>query len=183
MSELGYTVLQKDENGNNIPAIDWEKTVAIQQRSNSIYINLKGRDRFGIVDPADKYELEEKIITDLYGVRDPKTGRRVIALALHRKDANLLGLGGEHTSADIIFFVHEDFVRDHGESLSTAEGYADTSVGPIFVAAGPGIKEGYEMELFPREVDVAPTAAVLLGVRIPAQCEGCPSYSILTEEL
>ena len=116
-------------------------------------------------------------------MKDPKTGRRVIALALHRKDANLLGLGGEHTSADIIFFVHEDFVRDHGESLSTAEGYADTSVGPIFVAAGAGIKEGFEMTMFPREVDVAPTAAALLGVRMPAQCDGAPVYSILTEEL
>ena len=59
MQKLGYTVLQKDENGNDIPEIDWEKTRAIQQRSNSIFINLKGRDRFGIVDPADKYELEE----------------------------------------------------------------------------------------------------------------------------
>lgn len=183
MQRLGYTVMLKDENGNDIPGIDWDKTVAIQNRSNSIFINLKGRDRFGIVDPADKYELEEKIITDLYGLKDPKTGHRIIALALHQKDANLLGLGGEYTSGDIIFFVHEDYVRDHGESLSTAEGYADTSVGPIFVAAGAGIKEGYELQLFPREVDVTPTAAVLLGVRIPAQCEGAPVYSMLTEEM
>ena len=181
--ELGYTVMQKDENGKDIPAIDWEKTVAVQQRSNSIYINLKGRDRFGIVDPADKYELEEKIITDLYGIRDPKTGHRVVTLALHRKDANLLGLGGEETGADIVFFIHDDFLRDHGEGLSTAEGYADTTLSPIFVAAGAGIKEGFEMDLFPREVDVTPTAAVLLGVSIPAQCEGAPIYSILSEEL
>ena len=183
MQKLGYTVLQKDENGNDIPEIDWEKTRAIQQRSNSIFINLKGRDRFGIVDPADKYELEEQIITDLYGYKDSITGKRVISMALHKKDANLLGLGGEYTAGDIIFFVHDDYAVDHGEGLSTATGYNDTTLSPIFVAAGPGIKEGYEMELFPREVDVAPTAAVLLGVRIPAQCEGCPSYSILTEEL
>lgn len=182
MQRLGYTVMLKDENGNDIPGIDWDKTVAIQNRSNSIFINLKGRDRFGIVDPADKYELEEKIITDLYGLKDPKTGHRIIALTLHQKDANLLGLGGEYTSGDIIFFVYEDYVRDHGESLSIAEGYADTSVGPIFVAAGAGIKEGYELQLFPREVDVTPTA-VLLGVRIPAQCEGAPVYSMLTEEM
>lgn len=181
--ELGYTVMQKDENGKDIPAIDWSKTRAIQQRSNSIFINLKGRDRFGIVDPADKYELEEQIITDLYGIRDPKSGHRVVTMALHQKDANLLGLGGDYTAGDIIFFLHDDFVRDHGESLSTAEGYADTSVGPIFVAAGAGVKEGYEMQLFPREVDVTPTAAVLLGMRIPAQCEGAPVYSILSEEL
>ena len=183
MCDLGYTVLKKDENGNPKAEIDWDKTVAVQQRSNSIFINLKGRDRHGIVDPADKYQLEEKIITDLYGLKDPKTGNRIIALALHQKDANLLGLGGDYTAGDIIFFVHQDYVHDHGESLSTAEGYADTSVGPIFVAAGAGIKEGYEMQLFPREVDVAPTAAVLLGVSIPAQCEGAPVYSILSEEL
>ena len=181
--KLGYTVMQKDKNGKDIPAIDWSKTRAIQQRSNSIFINLKGRDRFGIVDPADKYELEEQIITDLYSIKDPKTGHRVVSIALHQKDANLLGLGGKYTSGDIIFFLHDDYVRDHGESLSTAEGYADTSVGPIFVAAGSGIKEGFEMQLFPREVDVTPTAAVLLGVKIPAQCEGAPVYSILNEEL
>ena len=183
MQKLGYTVLQKDENGNDIPEIDWEKTRAVQQRSNSIFINLKGRDRFGIVDPADKYELEEQIITDLYGYKDEKTGHRVVSIALHQKDANLLGLGGEYTSGDIIFFLHDDYCVDHGEGLSTATGYNDTTLSPIFVAAGPGIKEGFEMELFPREVDVAPTAAVLLGVRIPAQCEGSPAYSILSEEL
>lgn len=183
MEQLGYTVMKKDENGKDIPEIDWEHTRAVQQRSNSIFINLKGRDRFGIVDPADKYELEEQIITDLYGYKDPITGHRVITMALHKKDANLLGLGGEYTSGDIIFFVHDDYCVDHGEGLSTATGHADTTLSPIFVAAGPGIKEGFEMKLFPREVDVAPTAAVLLGVRIPAQCEGSPAYSILSEEL
>lgn len=94
-----------------------------------------------------------------------------------------MGLGGDYTSGDIIFFIHDDYVFDHGEALSTATGHADTSVGPIFAAAGTGIKEGFEMTLFPREVDIAPTAAVLLGVRIPAQCEGAPIYTILSEEL
>lgn len=183
MYELGYTSLRKDADGNLLPEIDWENTTAIQQRANSIYINLKGRDRYGIVDPEEKYALEEKIITDLYAYRDQKTGNRVVSLALHRKDANLFGLGGEYNSGDIIFFIHDDYVRDHGESLSTATGHADTSVGPIFVAAGKGIKENFQMKLFPREVDVAPTAAVLLGVSIPAQCEGAPIYTILTEEL
>lgn len=183
MSELGYTVMKKDGNGNIVPEIDWEHTKAVQQRANSIYINLKGRDRYGCVDPADKYELEEQIITDLYGYKDKQTGKRIISLALHKKDANLLGLGGEHNSADIIFFVHDDYVFDHGEGLSTVLGHADTTLSPIFVAAGAGIKEGYEMKLFPREVDVAPTTAALLGVRMPQECEGAPIYSILSEEL
>ena len=182
MKELGYTVLKKDENGNEIDEIDWEKTVAVQNRTNSIYINLKGRDRYGIVDPADKYELEEKIITDLYGYKDKATGKRVVSVALHNKDAVLLGMGGPD-AADIIILIHESFNFDHGESLSTAIGHNDTSVSPIFVAAGPGVKPGYEVKGYVREVDVAPTAAVLLGVNIPKDCEGAPAYQIFTERM
>ena len=180
LAELGYTVMMEDEAGHRM--IDWSKTRAVQQRSNSVYINLKGRDRFGIVDSADKYELEEQIITDLYGYKDPKTGKRIVSLALHNKDAVLLGVGGPY-AADIIFFIHDDYVTDHGESLSTATGFAGTTTAPVYVIAGPGVKENYRIKGWIREVDVAPTAAVLLGVDIPAQCEGAPAYQIFSEKL
>lgn len=68
MRKLGYTVLKKDENGNDIPEIDWDKTTAFTSSYCHIFINLKGREPHGIVDPADKYELEEKIMTDLYSL-------------------------------------------------------------------------------------------------------------------
>ena len=48
--------------------------------------------------------MEEQIITDLYNYRDEKTGHRIVSMALHNKDAVLLGLGGPMGS-DIIFFV------------------------------------------------------------------------------
>jgi len=182
MEELGYTVLKTDENGNKIAQIDWEKTKAIQSRVNSIYVNLKGRDRHGIVDPEDKYELEEQIITDLYGYKDKRTGKRIVALALHNKDAVLLGLGGPD-AADIIFMIHEDYSMDHGENLSTAYGHNDTTVSPIFVAAGPGVKENHTIKGWVREVDIAPTVSVLLGVDFPRDCEGAPAYQIFTERV
>lgn len=182
LASMGYTVMKKDENGNSLPEVDWSKTRAVQTRSNSIYINLKGRDPHGIVDPADKYELEEQIITDLYGYKDPKTGHRIVSMALHNKDAVLLGLGGPMGS-DIVFFVHDDYCYDHGNGLSTACGHNNTTLSPIFLAAGPGIKQNYRTERYIREVDVAPTAAVLLGVDIPEQCEGAPAYQILSENL
>ncbi|MBQ5862486.1 MAG: alkaline phosphatase family protein, partial [Peptococcaceae bacterium] len=178
----GYTVMKKDENGKELPEVDWTQTKAIMTRSNSIYINLKGRDKYGIVDPEDKYELEEEIITKLYGYKHPKTGKRIIALALHNKDAVLLGLGGP-MGADIVFVVHESYVEDHGAGLSTAWGYQDTSLSPIFLAAGPGIKENFRTTRYIREVDLAPTSAVLLGVDMPAQCEGAPAYQIFTESM
>ena len=182
MKELGYTVLKTDENGKEIEEIDWSKTRAIQTRCNSIYVNLKGRNPYGIVNPEDKYELEEQIITDLYGYKDKETGKRIVAVALHNKDAVLLGMGGEY-AADVIILMHEHYNYDHGDSMSTAYGHNDTSVGPIFAAAGPGIKPGYEVKGWIREVDVAPTVAVLLGVDIPIQCEGAPAYQIFSERV
>lgn len=182
LHSLGYTVLKKDEQGKEIPEIDWTRTKAIMTRSNSIYINLKGRDPSGIVDPNDKYELEEQIITDLYSYKHEKTGKRIVALALHNKDAILLGLGGPMGS-DIVFVIHESYVEDHGPGLSTAWGHNDTSLSPIFLAAGPGIKQNYRTDRYIREVDLAPTAAVLLGVDMPEQCEGAPAYQIFTEKM
>ena len=182
LRKLGYTVLKRDEDGNEMAEIDWSKTRAFQTRSNSIYINLKGRDPQGIVNPEDKYELEEQIITDLYGVKDPETGKRFVSLALHNKDAVLLGLGGP-LCADITTFVADDYSCGHGTGLSTACGYNDTSLSPIFIAAGPGIKENCRTNRWIREVDVAPTVSVLLGVDIPEECEGAPAYQILSEKM
>lgn len=180
MRELGFTEVKKDENGNDLYEIDWEKTRAVQHRGNHIYLNIKGRNEFGIVDPADQYELEEEIMTALYGYKNPKTGKRTIALALRNRDAILLGMGGPECG-DILVWNAEGYNYDHCDSLSTTYGYGHTSVSPIFIGAGPGLKQGYTDRVI-RQVDFAPTVAVLGGVRMPAQCEGAPVYQILTEE-
>ena len=80
MVRFSYTVLKKDENGNPLHEIDWTKTTATTNRINHIYINLKGRELHGIVDPADQFELEERIMTDLYSLRDKETGHRTVSL-------------------------------------------------------------------------------------------------------
>ena len=137
MKELGYTVLKKDANGQEIDAVDWEKTRAVQIRSNYIYINLKGRDKFGIVEPSEKYALEEQIISDLYSYRDKRTHKRVVGLALRNRDSIALGLGGSECG-DIFFTVEEGYNRLHGDGLSTSGGYFGTSVTPVFIASGGG---------------------------------------------
>ncbi len=181
MQELGFTVLKKDENGNDLPEIDWSKTRAVASREEHIYINLKGRDPEGIVDPADQYELEEEIMTALYGYRDAKTGHRVVSVALRNRDAVLLGQGGPE-AGDICYWLAEGYNFDHADCLSTTLGEGDTSVSPIFIASGRGIKQGFYTERIIRQIDFAPTVAVLGGVRMPAQCEGAPAYQILAEE-
>ncbi len=181
MRELGYTVMKKDANGNDTKEVDYSKTRAVASRSQYIYLNLKGRYPYGIVDPADQYELEDQIISDLYNYRDKKTGKRVVSMALRNKDALVLGMGGPECG-DIIFFMEEGYNIIHADSLSTQNGYADTSVSPIFVAAGPGIKAGFKTNRVIKQIDVAPTIAVLGGVRMPHECEGAPAYQILSEE-
>ena len=106
----------------------------------------------------------------------------VIALALHNKDAVLLGYGGS-TAGDVCFWVAEGYNYDHTDSLSTTYGEGDTSSSPIFVAAGPGFKTSYTTDRIIRQVDMAPTICWLFGVRMPAQCEGAIIYQILEEEV
>ena len=181
MQELGFTTLKQDEDGNDLHEVDWSKTKAVAIRCNHIYLNIKGRDPQGIVEPQDQYETEEEIITALYGYKDKETGRRIVALALRNKDAAVLGMSGPECG-DILFFMEEGFNIIHMDSLSTQKGYFDTSVSPIFVAAGTGIKEGCKTDRVIRQVDVAPTIAALMGVRMPAQSEGSVVHQIMAQE-
>lgn len=189
MEELGYTVVLRDENGK-AKGIDWTKTTAYIEREGHVYLNLKGRDKHvvdgveidGIVDPADQYEMEEKIMTDLYSYKSKITGHRIVSVALRNRDAVLLGQGGPQ-AGDICCWMAEGYNADHADCLSTAYGEYDTSVSPIFIAAGPGLKEGFETERIIRQVDLVPTIAALAGTRMPDQCEGAPVYPIFEKTL
>ena len=194
MEELGYTVREVNpETGKKKRRMDWTKTTAVANREMHIYLNIKGRNQHvvkdaegndvvidGLIDPADQYEWEEKIITDLYNIKDKETGKRIIAWALRNKDAIALGLGGPD-SGDIIYCMAEGYEHDHDDSMATALGECDTSAGPIFMAAGPGIKKGIYTDRMIRQVDVAPTIASIMGLRMPAQCEGAPIYQIIED--
>lgn len=179
MRKLGYTALVETETTIK-KEIDWSRTKALAVRGNYIWLNLKGRDKHGIVDPADKYALEEKIMQDLLNYRD-ENGRRVISLIMRNKDAAVMGLNGPNTG-DLVYWCNEGATRCHGDCLSTTLGYADTSVSPIFVAAGKSFKHVITERVI-RQVDVAPTIAYALGLRQPAQSEGSIVHQILTREV
>jgi len=174
MSDLGYTKL-KEVNGTL--EIDWANTKAVAQRAMYIYINLKGRDPQGIVEPEEYDELVEQIISDLYNYRDPKTGRRVITFALNKRDMDAVGLGGPHCG-DIVYFLHEDFSRTHGNGLSNQanNGYSTTC---LFMMAGAGVKKGETIERAVRIVDVVPTLCHLAGAPMPENVEGGVIYQAL----
>ncbi|MBR2009276.1 MAG: alkaline phosphatase family protein, partial [Peptococcaceae bacterium] len=94
MEELGFTKTYTDENGKT--QIDWSQTKAVSQRSSYIYINLKGRDPQGIVEPEDFEKTIDEVISALYNYRHPHTGKRVVAFCMTREEMEIVGMGGEH---------------------------------------------------------------------------------------
>jgi predicted AlkP superfamily phosphohydrolase/phosphomutase len=66
---------------------DWSKTKAYALGLNSLYINQKGREGEGIVNPgAEKEALVREIIQNLEDFRDPQTGEQPILQAYATKD-------------------------------------------------------------------------------------------------
>ena len=58
---------------------DWGQTKAYGLGINSLYLNIRGREPDGVVNPGDEAEsLRTKLIEQLTAVRDPKTGDQVI---------------------------------------------------------------------------------------------------------
>lgn len=179
LEELGYTVT-KNINGKKV--IDWSKTRAIAQRSSYIYVNLKGRDPQGIVDPDDYDELLDQIIDDLYAYRDPKTGKRVVSMALKREDMELVHLYGESDRVGDIFYVLETyFAHDQGNSLPTGN-REGTSLRCFFALAGEGIKKDCVLERRVEIVDIVPTLCHLAGVPVPKTVDGGVIYQGLLDD-
>ena len=92
--------------------------------------------------------------------------------------------GSECPSTSILKKVSFDLIviLNDGSSCSSIL-FFTSSVSPIFISAGKGLKKGCLTNRVIRQVDVAATIAHLGGVRMPAECEGAPIYQILEEEM
>ncbi len=206
----GLLTVETDKK-TGVTRVDWSKTKAYIRPGfpmEYLWVNLKGRDPQGIVSPGRDYgDVVDQIISLLYGLKDPETGRCPIALALRKEDAKLLGHWGERAS-DILYFFAPGYTGDPGpvplpEKMRYTEeekkmmissrpgrgnhsGFLPTakldgcSNEAIFVISGPGVKKGYVRSEPIRLVDVAPTIAYLLGIPAPAQSEGQVLYDIMS---
>ena len=158
--------------------IDWERTLAVAQRPGHIFVNLKGRDPQGIVDPGAEYEAVcNRILTALFDFTAPETALKPIALALKRRDARIIGLYGEGVG-DVIYAVHPEFGHEHGHQLTTAE-YGIGSLEGLFILKGPGVKRGEVVERTVWSVDIVPTICHLAELPVPPLTEGAIIYQAL----
>ncbi|MCZ7647062.1 MAG: alkaline phosphatase family protein [Planctomycetota bacterium] len=156
--------------------IDWARTKAFmpfQACTGFVYVNLKGRQPFGSVEPADYEKVRDETIEALRGYADPRTGERYFEAVgatdglFKRKDALKL--------PDIYVQPNPgvEFVRraKRGEAaFPTKRAYAGLhDPEGLYVLSGAGVKPGES----PAHIcDLAPTLLACLGVDVPSYMEG-----------
>jgi len=158
--------------------IDWSRTKATGQRSVYAYVNLKGRDPNGIVEPGKEYrQVQEQVIRALTDYVDPATGRKPIVFALKKEDARFINIYGDRVG-DVVYALSEHYGGQHGPHLPTAE-WGLGSLRGLWAMAGPGIKKGVELERNVWCLDMVPTLCYLAGWPVPRDAEGAVIYQAL----
>lgn len=73
LRERGYLVLEdgRAESGEWFNGVDWERTRAFALGLGGIFLNVRGREKHGIVDPDEAPALARQIADELTGLRDP----------------------------------------------------------------------------------------------------------------
>jgi predicted AlkP superfamily phosphohydrolase/phosphomutase len=159
--------------------VDWSRTTAYAVgNGGQIFINLRGREPQGIVEPGAEYErVVSEIVDRLAGMVDPETGEP-IELDIYRRDELY---AGEHvnTMPDVVFLPRDLRRMPFGEY----EFGSNKLVGPSWSISGthrmngivgiwgPGVRAGYKLHNA-QIVDLAPTILALLDVEIPNMMDG-----------
>ncbi|MHB1414387.1 MAG: alkaline phosphatase family protein [Chloroflexota bacterium] len=176
LEEAGLLVY-KDEGGKRV--VDWSKTKAYPQRTIYVYVNLKGRDPHGIVEPEDYENVQEDIVEALKSYKHPKSGKHAYTVAFKKHEAELIGLYGDRVG-DVVYALRPEADLEHGHELPTSR-VKDVDMRVIFFLKGPNVKEGVHLEGMAYQTSVAPTIAYLLGIPVPNKAEGAILYEALVD--
>ena len=81
LQQNGYLNLKSGvkETSDFLNGVDWTQTKAYAIGLAGIYINVKGREKHGIVNPGEEYQkVKKELIEKLSGLKDPQTGEVAI---------------------------------------------------------------------------------------------------------
>ncbi|MFC1631545.1 alkaline phosphatase family protein [Candidatus Omnitrophota bacterium] len=161
--------------------IDWSKTRAFSfTNTGQIFINLKGRQPQGAVEPGQEYEqVCDQIVRLLGEIKDPQTQERVIERAYKRSqiysghytallpDVFYLPNQGRYVnSGGNKFYSNKLIEKCHPEDISGGH-----SLYGIALFYGNGIKQNSDLEGLHLQ-DVAPLVLAILGIDIPKDMDG-----------
>jgi predicted AlkP superfamily phosphohydrolase/phosphomutase len=170
-------------------AVDLHRTQALYFPGNSSYflINRVGRKE-GIVRPEEEPRVVEKLKAALRAILDPETDEPVVTAILDPADgSNEPAIGGPN-GGDLYVDLAPGYYSSsalRGEVVTARRPSGEHLFGPqraelrgAFALTGPGVAKGGLLGPI-RQIDIAPTLAVLLGIAPPAQSQG----SVLREAL
>jgi len=125
---LDYILDLSTDDPSNL-SINWAKTKChpLEPCHAHIFINLKGRDPDGIVEPEDYERVQEEIIRCLYDMKNPENGSRVVALAIKKKESPTLGIydgPGFDRIGDVVYAWNPGYMS-HPFIYRTAVKYRD----------------------------------------------------------
>ncbi len=175
-------VLPRDERPEFLNSIDWSKTKAYSfGYYGQVFINLKGREPQGIVDPGSDYEnLRQEIAEELANLVDPEDGLPVVDRVYTKEelyDGSFLD-----EAPDLLAIMREftymtrkgyEFAARRGELFRepyTKETGSHRLEG-ILIAAGPDIAASTNLEASDIQ-DLTPTLLHLQHCPIPQYMDG-----------
>lgn len=171
--------------------IDWSKTKAYMGRigEDGIYCNLKGREKYGIVQPGREYEeIREHIISGLRELTDPLTGQRVFKNVHRRED---LYEGPFVDYAPDIVLETADFRYQAGDKLFCKDLFEDVKKHEItgkhhpdgiLIVYGKGIRKGAKLQEA-HICDLAPTILYMMGGKVPTDMDGRILMGLFEEDV
>jgi len=184
LHQAGYLELKpgKTESGDWFYDVDWSRTRAYTMGLNGLYLNLKGREREGIVEPGVEAEsLKDELRCKLNGLVDPTSGRIGITGVF---DCEAVYAGPYVDNAPDLIVGYADGYRASWDSVMgkvTSQIFEDNlkawsgdhCVDPRLV---PGVLfcNHKISEEKPAIVDVAPTVLKLFGLALPGYLDGKP---------
>jgi len=159
--------------------VDWERTTAwgLGGYYSRIFLNVKGREATGVIDPADYERVRDEIKAGLESIPGP-TGEDIGTKAFRPRDV----YSGDHVNEapDLIVYFGDLDWRSTGSVGHDSFHSFETEIGPddavhaqhgIFMMKAPGLEGGRKLEglcLY----DAAPTILSLFGLPVPAAMEG-----------
>jgi predicted AlkP superfamily phosphohydrolase/phosphomutase len=179
----GYLALKEsgDPEADYFRDVDWSKTKAFAVGLTGLYINRKGRERWGIVEEKEAEKLKRELMVKLKALCDPQTNKPAIRnvydsaqvyRGVYRDDAPDLIVGSEPgyrvSWESVTGGIRADVFEDNIKAWS-----GDHDVDP---SAVPGVLfSNLKLKAQnPRLIDLAPTVLDLFAVPIPSYMEGKP---------
>jgi predicted AlkP superfamily phosphohydrolase/phosphomutase len=116
----GFLALQTgvkpgEEAGDFFRGVDWSRTKAYAVGLGGIYLNLKGREAKGIVNPSEAEAVQGAIIKGLTGLTDPERARTAIRSVVTR--AQIYSGAYAHEAPDLLINFAEGYRASWGTPL------------------------------------------------------------------